>query len=112
MVRLLLACLMFMFLSGTAFAADRTFVWDPSTTENVTSYTLYYNGPVDGGLVGAIPADINPAGDVLYVLDTTGMNGAYEFFVTASNQDGESGPSNVVTSFLGVPAAVQNLRLD
>ena len=109
-MRFILVLLLLVGLSSTAFAASRDFVWEASPTPNITSYTFYYGGPTGGAITG-LPTSADSNGDVFYTLDTTGMNGNYEFNVTASNQDGESAPSNTVTDFLGVPVMGQTLRL-
>jgi hypothetical protein len=105
----LIFIVLLLMLATPAFA-ERTFDWDPSPTPNIQFYTLHYSGNVSGQ-TGEIPAEVDAAGKVNYVLDTSGMAGDYSFYVTASNQDGTSMPSNTVTDFLGVPEAVQNFRL-
>lgn len=66
--------------------------WNAVT--NATSYNVYR----DGNLIGS--------SDTTTFTDTTVTAGTYDYYVTAVNAYGESGPSNTVTVQVGQPPAI------
>ena len=95
---------LFFNISGVAFSQDVTLSWDPSPTDGVTGYKVYYkqgdmNYPFDGTGAdqGSSPVDV---GDVLSTTLTDLPDGeVFYFSVTAYvDADQESSFSNIVSN--------------
>ena len=111
MTKLMLSLLTALLLAATsaAFAADISLNWDPSPSDSVVGYKVYYKAhnaeaPFDGtgANEGSSPVDV---GDNLSIT-LTGLdnNTDYYFTVTAYDRAGnESSPANVVSSSYLVP---------
>ena len=100
MKKLLCTLMLLCYLVTPAFAASRTAVWDANpATDEVIFYTLYMDG--------------------VFFMDVYGTSytftpemGTHETYVTATNADGESGPSNVVIWRYGKPTDPKNHKVN
>jgi fibronectin type 3 domain-containing protein len=95
MIRTIIASMLVIGLTTSAFAFDATLVWDPSPSPDATSYNLYMS--LDPAV--AQPINVYPTTNLTYTL--TGLDNAevYYFAVTALDASGnESVYSNIVTS--------------
>jgi hypothetical protein len=99
-----LACLLVLVgLPASVWAMSVSLAWDPSPSDNISGYKLYYKPeysgpPYDGrgAHEGDSPIDI---GDVTsYTISGLDGNQTYYFVVTAYNAEAESGPSNEVST--------------
>jgi hypothetical protein len=88
----------------TALAASRTATWDANPAQDeVIFYTLYMDGFPFADVYGTSHT---------FELDPATHMGNHETFVTATNADGESDPSNVVAWRYGKPSSPKNHKVN
>jgi len=92
-MKILLVTLLTLFIATTCFAKSVTLSWDPSPTERVIGYSIYYSVNADI----SDPTIIN-AGDVLtYKIESLDNSTVFYFTVTAYDaENNESAFSNIV----------------
>ena len=105
MKRLSFLLVVLFFVASYALAVTLTATWDASN--GADTYRVY--ATVQGGtpvlLISDLPSTTTP-------IDVSSLTpGIYTFHVTAVNSFGESGPSNTVVRFIGVPAAPTNFQI-
>jgi len=101
-------CISLTFLTIPVCAADVTLAWDPSPTQGVTGYRLYY-----GTSSGTYNKNVDVKNVTTYKLTGLQDGVTYYFVVKAYNADSESAPSNEVAKpfDLPAPAPPSNLKI-
>ena len=101
---------LFVFLIATVgHAKDVTLNWDPSPTETVSGYTLYWDNQPNPPFVNSVEA-----GDVLNFFIANLEDSEQHWFAVTAHDDleNESVYSNIVTSLPKEPEPLPDLDLD
>lgn len=98
----LILILMLMVVAVPVFADDVSLSWDPSSSDGVTGYIVYY-----GTDPGNLEHSVN-AGDVLTYVVKDLPPGDWNFIVKAYNDANVSDPSNMVDKVLEAYVPVEN----